>query len=45
VAADVHTGLSRKQREVIVEQADRVGQILELKSELEFASLSLRFHL
>lgn len=45
VAVDVHTSLSRKQREAIAEQAERVGEVLELKSELEFTSLPLRFHL
>ena len=45
VAVDVHAGLDRRQRETIAEQAERVGEVLELKSELEFTSLPLRFHL
>jgi Winged helix DNA-binding domain len=45
IAVDVHTSLTRRQREAIAEQAERVGEILELESELEFTSLPLRFHL
>ena len=45
VAVDVHATLSRKQREAIAEQAERVADVIELRSELEFTSLPLRFHL
>lgn len=45
VAVDVHTRLARQQRQAIVQQAQRVGEILELESVVEFTSLPLRFHL
>jgi hypothetical protein len=45
ITVDVHTPLDRRQKEAIAEQAERVGEILELKSELDFGPLPLRFHL
>ena len=45
ITVDAHTPLDRRQKEAIAEQAERVGEILELKGELEFGPLPLRFHL
>ncbi len=45
ITVDAHTTLDRRQQEAIAEQAERVGEILELKAEVQFGALPLRFHL
>jgi hypothetical protein len=45
ITVDAHAPLDRRQKEAIAEHAERVGEILELNSELEFGRLPLRFHL
>jgi hypothetical protein len=45
ITVDAHTPLDRRQQEALAEQAERVGEILEMNSGLDFAPLPLRFHL
>lgn len=45
ITVDAHTTLDRRQQEAIAERAERGGEILEVKSELQFGALPLRFHL
>ncbi len=45
VRVDPHQELTPRQRAAVAEQAERVAAILELACDLEFTSLSLRFHL
>ena len=45
ITVDAHTPLDGHQQEALAQQAERVGEILEMKTELEFGSLPLRFHL
>ena len=45
IRVDAHMPLSRRQRDSIAEQAERIAQVVELKGELEFGEVSLRRHL
>jgi hypothetical protein len=45
ITVDAQVAVDRRQKEAIAEQAERVGEILEMRSELEFGPLPLRFHL
>jgi hypothetical protein len=45
VRVDSHQPLTRRQRDSVSEQAERVAQVLELSCELEFGPVPLRFHL
>ena len=45
ITVDAHVPLDSSQKDAIAEQAVRVGEILELTSELEFGPLPIRFHL
>jgi hypothetical protein len=45
ITVDAHTALNRRQTEALVKQGERVGEILETKSDVEFGTLPLRFHL
>jgi hypothetical protein len=45
ITVDAHAPLDRRQKAELAEQAERVGEILQSKSEVEFGPLPLRFHL
>jgi DNA glycosylase AlkZ-like len=45
ITVDAHARLDHGQKAALADQAERVGEILESKSELEFGPLPLRFHL
>jgi len=45
IRVGAHRPLSRRQRDSIAEQAERIAQIVELQGELEFGEVSLRRHL
>jgi hypothetical protein len=45
VRVDPHITLTRLQREAVAEQAERIGEILELPADLEFGPVALRRHL
>ena len=45
IRVDAHMPLSRRQRDSIAEQAERIAQVVDLKGELEFGEVSLRRHL
>jgi Winged helix DNA-binding domain len=45
IRVDAHQPLTRRQREMVAERAERVAQVLELQCELEFGAVPLRMHL
>ena len=45
IRIDAYGPLNRRQRSAVEEQAERIGQILELKAEVEFGKVALRRHL
>jgi len=45
VRVGANRSLHRRQRDSIAEQAERIAQVLELRSEIEFGEVSLRRHL
>ena len=45
IRIDAYVPLNSRQRSEVEEQAERIGQILELKAEVEFGKVALRRHL